>query len=343
MTPAAPPEAVLEAWRRVPRRVSPARRSGRRAAPAVPDQVAAASHPAAAEAQVIALWSGRGAPGKTTLGLNCLALGGAVEPTVLVELDTTAASLAAYLDDGQAGAPRRAQATLLELAHASRRTAAEWTQALEQVLQPLGPYSPQARLLCGIAHPEQRGRLTEPTRFVEELVTHLRARFARIWLDVGSDPLSGDSVAAQVGTTALRLADQVLVVATPEPACVHRACMAIREAGSRLDRDEVRLVVNRAARGDSGSWISNAVGLPLAAVLPADERAQARAILAAHPVVREADSRLRRPLQEFLADLGSPANVATFAPAPPAPRGMPFWGALRARAGGLAASLGSAR
>ena len=45
------------------------------------------------ELQVIAWWSGRGAPGKTTLGFNSLALGGAVEPTVLVELDTMAASL----------------------------------------------------------------------------------------------------------------------------------------------------------------------------------------------------------------------------------------------------------
>ena len=111
---------------------------------------------------MIAFWSGRGAPGKTTLALNCLALAGAVEPTVLVELDTVAASLAAYLDDGRQGRPRRARSTLLELAGARLRTAEDWDQALGGILQPLGSFSPHARLLCGIAHPEQRAKLTDP-------------------------------------------------------------------------------------------------------------------------------------------------------------------------------------
>src|SRR5579859_229755 len=145
---------------------------------------ASRSSPAAATArhpawpQVIAFWSGRGAPGKTTLALNCLALAGAVEPTVLVELDTVAASLAAYLDDGRQGRPRRARSTLLELAGARLRTAEDWDQALGGVLQPLGSFSPHARLLCGIAHPEQRTKLTDPAVFVDSLLTELRRRFA---------------------------------------------------------------------------------------------------------------------------------------------------------------------
>jgi MinD-like ATPase involved in chromosome partitioning or flagellar assembly len=291
---------------------------------------------------VIVLWSGRGAPGKTTLGLNALALGGAVEPTVLIELDTTAASLTAYLDDGRDGRPRRARSTLLELAGAQLRTSAEWEQALGSMLQPLGSYSPHARLLCGIAHPEQRAKLTDPAAFIESLVAELGRRFARVLLDVGSDPLGGESTEASIGSTALRLAHQVLVVTTPEPASVHRTRMAVREAGDRLQRGGVGLVINRVDRhhGDV-SWISNAVGLPILGMLPADDRAQRRALAAAVPVVREPDSRLRHPLSQLLEQLGSPPIADTFAPAPHPSRMVPFWGQLRTAMSGLAPLGGS--
>ena len=299
--------------------------------------------------QVIALWSARGSAGKTTFGLNALALDGAVEPTVLVELETTAASLAAYLDDGRDSHPRRARATLLDLAGAQLRTAAEWDLALDRCLQSLGgSYSPYARLLCGVAHPEQRYKLAEPAAFVEALVTALRRHFARVLLDVGSDPLGGESTEALVASTALHLADHVLVIATPEPASVHRTCMAISEAGSRLDRPNVGLVINRVdpkLHGDV-SWISNAVGLPIVAVLPADDRAQRQAVAAAAPVVRHPDSRLRRPLGRFLQELGSPPAVTSFVPAPRQQRralSWPGWGQLRAALTFVPGSIGGSR
>jgi MinD-like ATPase involved in chromosome partitioning or flagellar assembly len=283
--------------------------------------------------RVIVFWSGRGAPGKTTLALNCLALAGAVEPTVLVELDTVAASLAAYLDDGRQGRPRRARSTLLELAGARLRTAEEWDQALSGILQPLGSFSPHARLLCGIAHPEQRAKLTDPAVFVDSLLTELRRRFSRVFIDVGSDPLAGESTEARIGSTALRLADRILVVATPEPASVHRTCMAVGEAGDRLDRAGVSLVINRVdpKRNGDVTWISNAVGLPIVAVLPADDRAQQRALAAAVPVVRDPDSRLRRGVTELLEQLGTPsvAVAENFPPAPRPPVRHPLWDHLR--------------
>jgi MinD-like ATPase involved in chromosome partitioning or flagellar assembly len=302
----------------------------------------AASLPGAAPAsksRVIGFWGGRGGAGKTTLALNSLALGGAVEPTVLVELETTAASLAAYLDDGRDGRPRRARGTLLELAGAQLRTSDDWEMTLAQILQPLGSYSPQARLLCGIAHPEQRSKLANPVAFVEALVGALRLRFARVLLDIGSDPLGGESTEALIASTSLRLADQVLVVATPDRPSVHRTCMAVGEAGHRLDRQGVGLVINRVdpkLHGDV-SWISDAVGLPIVATLPADDRAQRRAIAAAEPVVRDPDSRLRRPLGELLEQIGSPRSLDAFAVAPRLPRRLfsssnskiPMWGRLR--------------
>jgi Flp pilus assembly CpaE family ATPase len=300
------------------------------------------------KSQVVALWSARGSAGKTTLGLNALALSGAAERTVLVELESAAASLAAYLDDGRDGHLRRARSTLLELAGARLRTPTEWDQALDQTLQQLGDYSPHARLLCGIAHPEQRYKLTDPAALVEELVAALRRHFTRVLLDVGSDPLGGESIEAQAASTALRLADRVLVVATPEPASVHRTCMALVEAGDRLDRRGISLVVNRVdpkVHGDV-SWISNAVGLPISAVLPADDRAQRRAVVAAVPVVRDPDSRLRRPLARLLKDLGSGPSVDAFVPAPRPQRHVfsrPIWNPLRAALGLVPTSIGGSR
>jgi len=299
------------------------------------------------KSQVVAFWSGRGSPGKTTIGVNSLAIEGAVEPTVLVELETTAASLVAYLDDGRDGHPRRAGATLLDIAGALPRSSADWDKALKS-LQPLGDYSPHARLLCGVAHPEQRFRLADPVSFVEAMIDALRRHFARVLLDVGSDPVSSESIEACVASTALRLADVILVVATPDPASVHRTCMAISEAGDRLDRPGVGLVINRLDPKFHGdvSWISNAVGLPIIALLPADDRAQRRAIRAALPAVRDPDSRVRRPLTALLEQLGSPPEVGAFVPEPRPHRSLfirPAWGKLCAALSFVPTAIGGTR
>jgi MinD-like ATPase involved in chromosome partitioning or flagellar assembly len=328
----------------------PARPAGRSRSPANGEQPPDSVHDELqrAKSRVIGFWGGRCGAGKTTLGLNCLALGGAVEPTVLVELETIAASLAAYLDDGRDGKPRRARSTLLELAAAQPRSAAEWEWALARILQPLGSYSPHARLICGVAHPEQRSKLSDPAAFIEALIGALRQRFAKVLLDIGSDPLGGESTEALIASTALRLSDQVLVVATPERPSVHRTCMAVGEAGHRLDRQGVGLVINRVEpklHGDV-SWISDAVGLPMLYALPADDKAQRRAVAAAVPVVRDPDSRLRRPLAELLEQLGSPRSLEAFVPAPRPPRRRPttaVWGQLRTALGFALGTLGGPR
>jgi Flp pilus assembly CpaE family ATPase len=148
----------------------------------------------------------------------------------------------------------------------------------------------------------------------------------------------------------LRLADQVLVVATPDRPSVHRTCMAVGEAGHRLDRQGVGLVINRVdpkMHGDV-AWVSDAVGLPIVATLPADDGAQRRAVAAALPVVRDPDSRLRRPLAALLERLGSPRSLEAFVPAPRSPRrgsAVPVlaWGRLRTALGFAPAALGGPR
>jgi hypothetical protein len=77
------------------------------------------------------------------------------------------------------------------------------------------------------------------------------------------------------------------------------------------------------------TWISNAVGLPIVAVLPADDRAQQRALAAAVPVVRDPDSRLRRGVTELLEQLGTPAIGESFAPAARPSTRHPLWNHLR--------------
>jgi hypothetical protein len=123
--------------------------------------------------------------------------------------------------------------------------------------------------------------------------------------------------------------------------------MAVREAGDRLDRDGVSLVVNRVDPKRHGDvrWISDAVGLPILAILPADDRAQQRALVAAAPVVRDPGSRLRRPLGQLLEQLGSPspAEVFELAPRPSARVHVPLWRPLRAAAAFVPSIIGGPR
>ena len=125
--------------------------------------------------------------------------------------------------------------------------------------------------------------------------------------------------------------------------------MAVGEAGHRLDRQGVGLVINRVEpklHGDV-SWISAAVGLPILGTLPADDKAQRRAVAAAVPVVRDPDSRLRRPLGALLEQLGGPPSLDAFVPAPRPPRRssipVPVWGRLRTALGVVPSALGGPR
>jgi hypothetical protein len=151
LAPDADPTEILMALRRAVRGEYTPKRRGATAAPqASPSRPTAAPEPrrAPGRAQVVGFW-GSGS-GRTTLALSYCALVGAGRSVVLVELDTTGASLAAHLDDGADGRPRRVKQTIVELAKVRPATHEAWERELGRALQPLGPYSRFARVLVGV-------------------------------------------------------------------------------------------------------------------------------------------------------------------------------------------------
>ena len=158
--------------------------------------------------QVLALWAGRGHAGSTLLATSSAAILGSATATVLVDLDTTGAAVGVHLDDGHQG---RVRSSLADLINGDLDSHEAWQRELDRALQPLGPSAWHGQVLCGL--PRRRQRLNVSGAFVERLIAELRTRFTFVVLDVGPEPPSE----SQVTAAALRAADQVLVVATPDP------------------------------------------------------------------------------------------------------------------------------
>lgn len=153
---------------------------------------------------VLAVASGPGSPGRTTVAVNLAAGLGLVAPTVLVDLDLSGPSVAAHLDAD----PTR---NLYMLAHAEPETAAEWSHAVEQEIQPLGGRCVDGVVLCGAPKLELRVGITP--RFVERLIQELRHRYRYVIVDAGAELLGRELVPHR---TALQAADHVLFVASAD-------------------------------------------------------------------------------------------------------------------------------
>jgi MinD-like ATPase involved in chromosome partitioning or flagellar assembly len=257
---------------------------------------------AAKPIQVIAFWSGAGSPGRTTAALNLCAVLGAEAPTVLVDLDLTAAGVASQLDLGtDNGVVLCQRANLLQLAAVNPDSDEAWSEGLGRMLLPLGSFSPHARVLAGVPTPRSRD-IIGPA-FTDELIAQLRRRFAHVLLDVGDELLDGHTTEALVAKAALRSADHVLVVCRPDAPGLHQTHMAIAVAGDVLNGERASLIVNRFDRRQHqehlGSIEFAVSGLPLVCVLPLDYAVVERAVAAGRPAVCESRSALRHPLVEL--------------------------------------------
>lgn len=241
-----------------------------------------------AELSVIALASGHGSPGRTTLAMNLAAALGAVAPTILVDADISGPSIAAHLDAN----PTR---NLYMLAHTEPETPREWDHALEQETQPLASRSPNALVLCGIPKPEMRTRIS--VSFFDRLVAELRRRYRYVILDVGADLMGPE---ATVHRAALGMAQHVLLVASADLVGLWhgRSALDLLQNHLSLTSDHLALVINRHDRRyhHSRTEIEWALGVPTAAVIPYDYRPVQQSLAAQRPLIFHGKSRAGRAI-----------------------------------------------
>ncbi len=239
----------------------------------------------------IAVASGHGSPGRTTVALNLAAALGAVAPTVLVDADLAGPSLAACLDAD----PTR---NLYMIAHAEPETPRDWERSLAQETQPLAARSPHGVVLCGVPKPEMRTGVS--TRFFERLMAELQQRYRHVILDVGADLLGSE---AAIHRTALRLSQQVLLVASADLVGLWhaRTVLGLFTGSLQVDLDRLALIINRHDRKyhHGRTEIEWALGVPTAAVIPYDHGAAQRALAAQQALVLEGRSRAGRALLDL--------------------------------------------
>lgn len=246
---------------------------------------------AAAAATVITIAGGHGSPGRTTLAVNLAVALGAVAPTILVDADLFAPSVAVHLDLD----PTR---NLRMLAHTAPSTTHDSERALVDEMQPLGPWSPHGVALCGVPKPDARTAVSP--QFVERLLAELRVRFRYVVVDAGADFFGAEAVLYR---TALSLADDVLFVAAADLAGLWHARRVLPRirTDARFPSDKIALVLNRYDRRHhyGRAEIEWALGLSAIAVIPHDHDAAQRALAAQRPLILDRRSRAARALRDL--------------------------------------------
>ena len=176
---------------------------------------------------------------------------------------------------------------------------AAWEQILDGRLQPIGGYSPGARVLCGVARPQQRAHVTPG--LVEQLVGQIAERYEHVLLDLGDEPLSGSAQESMVAAAALGTAGHVLLVAAADPLSVHRAQLAREDAASLLEPKTTSLVINRCDSSQDAASSAAALRLPLVGVIPTEPYAR-QALADGQPAVCNVRLRIRRPIAQLASE-----------------------------------------
>jgi Flp pilus assembly CpaE family ATPase len=243
--------------------------------------------------RVVAVAGGAGSPGRTTLAINLATALGAAVPTVLVDLDLCAPAVAAYVDAD----PSR---NICTLAHAVGEDPHTWAASLAEELQPLGPGSTHAMVLCGPPKREMRG--TVSASLVERLLAELAQRFEWVIVDVGPEWLGVDSIAS-CHRTALATAEHLLLVTAANVVGLWHARTALDHLQRLLEIDSpnVNLVLNRydSRFHHARQEVEWHLGALAAAVVPFDRQAFEKAILDQRPVVLDSSSRAARALVQL--------------------------------------------
>ena len=208
------------------------------AAPAIGQASKARERPGAPKASILAVTSGKGGVGKTFFSANlAAALARRGERVLVLDADLGLANLDVVLN-------LFPKVTLHDVLTGKA--------TLEQAILPApGGFS---ALLAGSGLVEY-SRLTPQVRDqLSEIILQLVPRFDRILLDTGAG-------ISDVVLHAVSLADEVLVVVTPEPTSMTDAYATIKVLATLQKRRHVRLVVNQVSAAGEGRTIRNQLQL----------------------------------------------------------------------------------
>ncbi len=259
-----------------------------------PSTLERAEHGYVGDGEVIALVSGKGAPGTTTVAIGlAAALGAKGRSVLLVDGDLRGGAIGPCLDLD----PRRGLSGL----------SAGPIDRPERVLDELQD-GPGFSILTGIERPEAQERLT-PER-VAWAVSALQERFDVVLID-GGETLSG--VTSAVGAALLRSAERVLLVTTADLLGLWNARASLRFVTESLGvpPEAVSAVVNR--RNGSGEYgapeVERALGIRVVAAIPEDLRAARRARADQAPITATG-GKAARALAELASRLAGAADTA---------------------------------
>ncbi len=260
--------------------------------------------------RVVVVWGPQGAPGRTTVATGlAAALAARGEDTALVDADPYGGALAQHLGvlDEVSGL----------LAAARLSAAGTLAERWPRVLRAVGPH---LSVVTGLPRPDRWVEVRSGA--VEHLVETLRAH-GHVVVDTGfcleEDP-AGD-VGGRPSRNAMTLgslgvADEVVVVATPDPVGLTRLARGLVDLREVVPATPVRLVVNqhRSSLGWSEREVRDMVGgfARVAGVhfLPDDRVAVDRALVAGRTLVESGDSALGRAVEDVAAALVPASGTA---------------------------------
>lgn len=214
---------------------------------------------------IIAVLSGKGAPGATTVAIALAsALADRRQSVALVDADLRGGNIAAYLDLD----PRRG---LLALVYGADR--ASLGSRLEGELQDGLGFS----VLAGIERSDSRSQISG--ELMASVLAILRSRYEQIVVDLG-EVISG--VSAPASDAVLRTSGNALLVARGDLVSVWnaRSCLRYLREGLGLPEEAIGIALNR--REKRGQYksdeVERALATPVLATVPEDRRAALTAI-----------------------------------------------------------------
>jgi MinD-like ATPase involved in chromosome partitioning or flagellar assembly len=262
-----------------------------------------------ARGRVIALLSGKGAPGVTTVAIGlAAALSEQGRRVVLVDADLRGGNVGPYLDLD----PRRG---LVGLPFGSDGASA--TGPVEEELQE----GPGFMVLAGVERPDSG--LTVSAELVMAAVRTLQEKFDDVLVDVGEVVAGASSAASEA---ILRTADRLLVLVGADLVGLWNARAVLRylREGLGAAPEAIGAVLNRREGREhyAAEEVERALGLPVLAELPEDRRAARRAVAEQLPITGAGGSAARQVRR--LAGLLAADGVSEERAVTRSPRRFPF-------------------